>query len=49
MVQEPVPAVSVAIQVFVPPSETVTEPVIVVGATAAPGATAATVTLKVTV
>ena len=49
MVQEPAPAVSVAIQVFVPPSETVTVPMIVVGATTAPGATAATVTLKVTV
>jgi hypothetical protein len=49
IVQEPAPAVSVTLHVFVPPSETVTVPVIVVGATAAPGATAATVTLKVTV
>ena len=47
MLQEPAPTVSVAIQVFVPPSETVTLPVIVVGATAAPGALAATVTVKV--
>ena len=37
------------IQELVPPSETETVLVIVVGATAAPGATAATVTLKVTV
>src|ERR1043166_3153930 len=49
MVQEPAPAVRVAVQVLVPPSDTVTLPVIVVGATAAPGATAATITLKVTV
>ncbi len=49
IVQEPAPAVNVALQLFVPPSETVTLPVIVVGATAAPGESAATVTLKVTV
>ena len=49
IVQEPAPAVSVALQVFVPPSETSTVPVIVVGVTAAPGATTATLTLKVTV
>ena len=49
IVQEPAPALSVALQLFVPPSETSTVPVIVVGVTAAPGATAATLTLKVTV
>ena len=49
IVQEPAPAVNVAIQELVPPSETVTEPAIVVGVTTTPGTTAATVTLKVTV
>src|SRR5262245_66276718 len=48
MVQEPMPAVSVAVQALEPPSETATVPVMVVGATAAPGATAATDTLIVT-
>src|SRR5512143_1944563 len=47
--QEPAPAGSAAQEVLVPPSDTVTVPVLVVGATAAPGATAATVTVKVTV
>ena len=49
IVQDPAPAVRLARQEFVPPSETVTDPVIVVGVTAAPGALAATVTLNVTV
>ena len=49
IVQDPAPAVNVTTQELAPPSETVTEPVIVVAATAAPGAVAVTVTLKVTV
>ena len=49
ILHEPSPATNVTTQELVPPSETVAEPMMVVGATTAPGATAATVTLKVTV